>query len=406
MDKFAVKFIKNYKFRLYIFLLSICFVLLDCNTQASVTVSKDANGVWWFRDGAKIFKSRGVNQISYYRFTIVYGNRLKKKGISEPEWQVRVLERMRDWGFNTIAAWADYSVIRLVRERNSDFYYSEVLKITPGVMKKSYAPVGFPEAIKISPLRRFPDVFSDTFESTARELLREAAGKYGGQKLLGFFSDNELHWSIDMLDRFLSLPNTSEGKQVAKSFVEAKGNRVNDRTREDFLRMVAKRYFSVIRKAFDEITPSYLFLGCRFRWPREYHLVVLEEAAKYVDVVSFNLYRKKFPKGLLDEVYRVTGKPIMISEFSVRARDSGLPNTKGGGLLVDSQKERGKWYRSFVCDAERQPYIVGYHWFCWVDETAKGHWLGQDSNHGLVTIDDRPYSEFLDYVQQQGKDCR
>ena len=55
----------------------------------------------------------------------------------------------------------------------------------------------------------------------------------------------------------------------------------------------------------------------------------------YADVVSFNHYDVHPPTDMLREIHRVTGLPVRVTEFSFRARGSGLPNTRGAGIVVD-----------------------------------------------------------------------
>jgi len=37
------------------------------------------------------------------------------------------------------------------------------------------------------------------------------------------------------------------------------------------------------------------------------------------------------------------------------------------------------------------PQCVGYHWFEWCDEPREGRFDGENSNYGLVRIDDTPW---------------
>ncbi len=86
----------------------------------------------------------------------------------------------------------------------------------------------------------------------------------------------------------------------------------------------------------------------------------------------------------------------MITEFSFRAMDSGLPNTKGaGGITVQTQKERAEYTKRFIESLMELPYVVGYHWFKYADEPKEGRWDGENSNYGLVNIEDEPYEEMV-----------
>lgn len=153
-----------------------------------------------------------------------------------------------------------------------------------------------------------------------------------------------------------------------------------------FLKKVARQYFMVCRDAIRKYDPNHLILGCRFAGyaPNE----VLSAMGEFVDVVSYNNYSPVPPIDQLDEIYEITKKPIMITEFSFKAMDSGLPNTRGAGAPVATQKDRADGFSKYVETFMKLPYAVGYHWFEYTDEPAEGRFDGENSNYGLVNIKD------------------
>lgn len=113
-------------------------------------------------------------------------------------------------------------------------------------------------------------------------------------------------------------------------------------------------------------------------------------------------------EGLLREyetVHNITGLPILHGEFSFTAIDSGVPNLKGARSCPNPphcqpnhpfvlQKERAEQAKMQVETIANIPYLVGYHWWRWVDETPGGRWpRGENSNYGLVRVDHQPYVE-------------
>ena len=47
------------------------------------------------------------------------------------------------------------------------------------------------------------------------------------------------------------------------------------------------------------------------------------------------------------------------------------------------------------------PFLVGYHWWRWVDETAGGRWpRGENSNYGLVRLSNGAYQELTSAFTQ------
>jgi agarase len=86
----------------------------------------------------------------------------------------------------------------------------------------------------------------------------------------------------------------------------------------------------------------------------------------------------------------------MATEFSFRSSESKPPNTYPPIYLTfDTQVERAAAYDDYVRNCFRAPYIVGHHWFEYVDQPVGGRFDGEDNNFGLVTVADEPYSDFV-----------
>ena len=156
---------------------------------------------------------------------------------------------------------------------------------------------------------------------------------------------------------------------------------------EAFVGQLAERYFRTTRQATLAADPHHLVFGCRFAYLPP--TAVLNEAAKYLDVISFNCYSTN--PGATIRQYASVGKPLIIGEFSFRGKDSGLPNSKGAGPVVETQEQRAAAFETYVRVALRRPEIVGYHWFQHADQPKEGRFDGENSNYGLVMVDDEPY---------------
>ena len=376
--------------------------------EKSITVAFDqATGRWQFFDGGDAFLSRGVVGIRYAGDGSRnpkeqnYGQKLQPLGVDKPAFVKQVSQRLREWGFNTVGPWSDEDVCL-----QSGLYYTVNLQ-------------GGYHAIKSGKLLgKFPDVFDPHFQATVEARVSEISRQHRGQpNLLGYFTDNELQWGPDLLDRFLRLPDGAPGKEAALKFLRqhlgasaspGAAAAKSPALRTAFVEIVAEQYFKTFQESLARHAPGRLNLGCRFAGFKRYDPAVARVAGRFVDVISLNHYPRSFEaiKEKIRDLHAVSGKPILIGEFSVRGKDSGLPNTKGGGVLVATQRDRGQWYRRFVCDLLGEPYIVGYHWFRWVDEPKEGRFDGENSNVGLVDINNRPYKDFIDQVKLQDQPCQ
>jgi agarase len=206
----------------------------------------------------------------------------------------------------------------------------------------------------------------------AGEFLRERYGNYIGKL--------NHAWGVSAAS-FEELPATAATEAYKSDAVQ-------------FLEIVATRYFGVCGKAIHAADPNHLYLGARFAgMPPEAVL----RSARHADVVSINVYAFD-PRPAIQAVFKATGRPVMVTEFAFRAENSGLPNRQGAGPKVPDQAARAKAYADYVTRLESLPEAVGYHWFEWVDEPKEGRFDGENSNYGLVDIQDRPYKEFVEAV--------
>jgi agarase len=386
--------------------------------------------VWWLLDAnGSATLSIGVDTIRYEGDRIrttgaaPYLEAVKKLYPDRASWGQGVLARLRSWGFNTIGAWSDPELWDL------DMPYTVILDIAEraGADWQRGRPA---------------DVFDPQFEDTARKIAQEqCALRAQSRSLIGYFSDNELRWGPDwrgeeaMLTLYLGLPATAPGKARALAFLRQKYsndigrlNRAwnikakdfaavpsravglaaasvrpeNDSFRTDadeFLELMASRYFEVCARAVHTADPNHLYLGARFAGTAPDPVI---RAARTADVVSVNVYSFD-PQSVVQHLFELTGRPILITEFAFRARDSGLPNTRGAGPKVPSQAARAKAYADYAARVESLPEAIGYHWFQWSDEPREGRFDGEDSNYGLVDIADKPYTEFVEAVRAANK---
>ena len=156
-----------------------------------------------------------------------------------------------------------------------------------------------------------------------------------------------------------------------------------------FAGALADRYFEVTVAAIKEADPNHLVLGCRFAYVPQQS--VIEAAGRYLDVVGFNCY--DFDAIPSIEAYARSGRPCLIGEFSFRGDDSGLPNTIGAGPRVASQGERARSFDRYVSAGLKHPTLIGYQWFLHADQPAEGRFDGENSNYGVVTIEDVVYEK-------------
>lgn len=402
------------------------------------------NGRYWLvdPDGGR-FLSKGVNNVQFDPDHIQntvrapYAEACERKYGDRDTWRAAAADRLAEFGCNTLGAWSDEAVGSAGRRP---------LALTPNL------DLGISFAWREDAIgQQFPDVFNVAFDRHVRTRAEQLCAKRSNdQSIVGWFIDNELRWGPDwrgieeLLILFLNLPAASPGHKAAADFLcsrypnftsfdhvwrtgveswdafaklehvttpfarkppylrnadEEAGINRTDTWRaafaadcDAFEALVADCYFALTTAAVRIADPNHLVLGSRFAYMPP--APILEAAARHVDVVSFNCYGLD-PKAEI-AAYAVTGKPCLIGEFSFRAADSGLPNTNGAGAVLSTQAARAACFRHYASIALANPNVVGLHWFEHADQPAEGRFDGENSNYGIVTIDDRVYRELTD----------
>jgi hypothetical protein len=168
------------------------------------------------------------------------------------------------------------------------------------------------------------------------------------------------------------------------------------RTIRRFLSLAADRYYQLMHDTLQKIEPDAMYLGDRYQ--SFYYPEVAVASRSYVDIASTNLNVSwndgTFINAYLATLHDLTGKPLLVSEFYMAAKEnhSGNKNSVGGFPEVVTQRERAAALTNTLRELVRRPYVVGADWFQYYDEAPHGRKLdGEDYNFGLVDVHDRPY---------------
>lgn len=374
------------------------------------------DGVWWMlRPDGTPFWSFGVDCVapgSDWR-TIDLGNPSYAAFRLFPDskaWVDSTLDRLRDWGFNTIGGWADV----------------ELLRKHAGERALPYAVVLHLGAYDKAP-------WHDLFGVSMRRAIEQAAKDQivpllDDPNLIGYFTDNELGWWDDTLFlSYLEMPASAPGKRRlvrlirehyrdrwtalqedwstpdARGFDELEArSKMCLRPGGQGMRLVnawsyvlADQYYRLVKQAIRRYDPTRLILGDRFI--QYYSLPIARACGRHMDVVSTNLGADWNDGGVsrffLEALYEETRKPILITEFYMAAMEnrSGNKNTGTAFPVVATQRERAASFERNVREYAWIPWVVGAHWFQFHDEPTFGRHDGEDFNMGLVDIHGEPY---------------
>jgi hypothetical protein len=382
---------------------------------------------WWIVDPHnQPWLSMGICHITYTGDTdptgySPYGEAAQRRyGGDAKTWAAAQAKRLRRWGFNTVGAWSSEEMF------HQGLAYTVMLGVSSRVQRDVWLHGDF------------PDVFSDRFQEAAEQAAAEqCAPRADDPNLLGYFTDNELDWNgwrrgTPLFDYFLAKEATAPGKRALVvqlqeryegSVAELNAAWDVDLTgfdgllqmpaldpgpdadaesvaadKDAFLRLVAETYFETCERAIRAADPNHMILGVRFAGRAE--PIVVAACGHHVDILSFNNYSYEAPAERMLPIFQATLRPIMITEWSFKAMDSGLPNSKGAAIPVHTQSDRADGYERYVEGALGLPYVVGLHWFQYIDQPILGRALdGENSNYGVVDVNDEPYFTLVERMR-------
>ena len=347
-------------------------------------------GRWWLvtPDGHPFYSS-GIDHVSSNPDTdqktgqCPYCNTIATTYSSTSAWESAQVTRLRTWGFNTIGPFSDFSTF------SAQMPYTDLLSMASG-----------------------KDWFAPAFSANAQKIAQaQCAPLRNDPNLIGYFLDSEVHWGADwreqqpVLNDYLALPPGSPGLAVAQQYVGDPSG---------FLYALATRFFQVTTSAIRSVDPNHLILGVK-AVAQLIQPQLLEAAAPYVDVWSVDDYQlvpqvtqfinSAWPyylegPNLLGKIENLIGKPLMIGEYSFRSSDSGLTNSWPPIYpTYASQGQRAAQYQQYVSQLYQDRYVVGDNWFEFVDEPYNGRFDGEDSNFGILSTSDIPYTTLVNRMK-------
>ncbi len=353
------------------------------------------------------YGKRGIDKV--YDFSAA--NIRRKYGENWFEtWADLAHRRLRSWSCNTIANSSDKRICMMDRTP-----YTERFEIHAR-----------PIAGHKGGWWEFCDPFDPSFRAEARRMTELYRAEIDDPWCVGFFVDNEHYWGEKhaLALSTLKSPAGQLCKAVFRDRLREKYGEIEKLNKawnssyagwdafladtkppkslagalpdlEAFSSEIAETYFRVIREELKRANPCKMYLGCR--WAQTAPEFVVRAAAKYCDVVSYNIYAKnlrsfKLPDGV--------DMPVLIGEFHFGALDRG-PFCPGLILLKD-QQERAATYKDYVRSALESPWCVGVHWHQFSDQATSGRFDGENMQVGWTDVCDTPYWETVEAVREIG----
>ncbi len=331
----------------------------------------------------------------------------KEKYGDNDNWANETQKLMLDNGFNALGAWSNVELFKNTsQQRKRPLAYtiiknfmSDYGKQRGGTYQES-GHMGYPD--------RTIFVFDPEFEKFCDQYAKQLEANKDDKNLFGYFSDNELPFERQSLDRYLAKKDTTDpGCVAAKQWLKQHNiqpNAINDSIRNEFLGLMGEKYYSVVSKAIKKYDPNHLYLGSRLH---SYELKVepfFRAIGKYIDVVAINYYRVWTPVAKDMQNWEAwTGKPFIITEWYTKGEDSKMTNYSGAGWLVHTQNDRGLFYQNFSLALLESGSCVGFHWFKYQDNDPENKNVdpsNTDANKGIVNTVYEVYEPLLSKMKE------
>lgn len=290
-----------------------------------------------------------------------------------------IIDRMTNWGVNTIANWSSKEVI----DMNQKPFMLQLsgLGIDEGVMG-------------------LVDVYASDFQVKTEDAVKNTVSPYKDNKwLIGYFTGNEPSWlgqESRLCDLILA---ENDDKPIKQALVKYLAEGDSPERRKAFIFDTFKTFLQTVEASVRKYDPNHLTLGIRFGHVPEDE--VLKICREVFDVFSFNAYEVVPPRETMDRITEVTGLPMLIGEYHSGTVNRGMSQAL---VQVKNQKERGVAYKHYTEQAFSHPGLIGVAYFQWADQDLTGRsYDGENYNCGLVDVTDRPYPHMVDAIKETAK---
>ena len=359
------------------------------------------------------------------------------------------LAAARALGFNSLSAWHDvkgYAALndKLMAEGTAPMPQFYALQTrTSGdagydtVMDAGGAAPGTPAAQAAARggfNHALPDPFDPRWERALRAQVRAMAAAVKGKPyFLAWFADNEREQRD--LYRYVWSPNAAKAFRASLERRYGVVAALNKRWATDFAsfddlilrkpepalragamyedfrafsRELLGRYNDILLRTIRQEDPGRLVFTNRFMLGDVNSLMENLDLYSGYDAIAVNLYPANLCVGLADHekailrlVHEKSGKPLLLGEWSVPARDSGLYNNPerldwSWPQTVATQRDRANQTARVQADFYNMPFMLGAHFFIWSDFDSPV----RQANRGIFKVSGEPWREMQDGLRE------
>lgn len=331
---------------------------------------------------------------------------LEEKFQTKENWIKSTLTMLQENGFNCAGSWSDEEAIIAANKSLEkpmaycvNWNFMSTYGRKRGGTYQQPGHTGYPNSAIF--------VFDPEFETFCDEHAKKLIAYKDDPNLFGHFSDNEMPFKFESLDNYLALPAGEAGQQAAQDWLQEKGitqAEISDQHREEFMALVADKYFSIVSNAIKKYDPNHMYIGARFYSSEKNQPAFMKTAGKYLDIISNNYYNQWTPDSTqMANWAKWTNRPFIVTEYYTKGEDSNMGNTSGAGWIVRTQEDRGLFYQNYNLALMESKNCVGWHYFKYQDNdpTAKGVDPSNiDANKGIVSNEYEVWEPMMEKMKE------
>lgn len=399
---------------------------------------RNIDGVWWFVDPAgEKFVSLGINHIEPVLlsansnksiFVKRYGKDLfnplglpNMKGKAAQRWMDDAMERITSWGFNTLG-WHNpipqsrMPYVAVCRVANIDGWNYVNRRYRDPFDPKALAEIDSAVALWAEVKRNDPLIIGVSFNDMPVWRTKTGERHPWLDYIMGLSAEapGKAAWVSTMKERHADLADfravygvDAKDWDAVAAVADWPAAADANRAAEDeiaFLPRIADAWYGALARSLRRHDPNHLILGDKFEGTRDMPPWLDAVLRRHVDVLYIQWYdfaENQIPR--LDELYRNTGKPILMGDSSFSFPTADLSSPKG--VLVGSRRAVGEAYEHYLQAMMDRSYIVGWHYCGYMDSApdmaqANPFFARQT---GFLRSDGKPYREVLAKVVPANK---
>ncbi len=352
-----------------------------------------------------------------YMFNFARANMIRAFGNDWwDSWNKINVSRLKQWGFNTISVcvnnYQDENVLKYLEKAKMPFTWT--LKEFPKTDTMIF--------------RDFPDVFDPEYKKRSEIFAEQLKPFVGNPYMIGYFINNEPEWlvqhNVNPAERLLANSNRLYSKIELVEFLKKKYSEdlrkfnlvwnltltsfddlyipiqnadklspIAEKNLLEFRNILIEKYGDIPNNALKSVDPDHMSLGMRYATITEDDFA----GAGLYDMFSFNCYQRS-PKEKFDLALKSTQKPIIVGEWHIGGSDKGLYSN--ALVSSSSQAERGKCCSYYMQTAMSYTNCIGIHYFELNDQPLLGRFDGENMQHGLIDICNRPHYACIEKMQE------